>query len=82
MWLWRFSTERGSLWHSTILSNYEMDLNRWDCSAHSTPSISLISKQILCVFHLFVPHVRFVIGDRRSVRGPLVGRPKPFTFLP
>lgn len=31
-WLWRFSMEQGSLWHSIILSRYECDANGWNCN--------------------------------------------------
>lgn len=31
-WLWRFSMDQGSLWHSIILSRYGQDGNGWDCN--------------------------------------------------
>lgn len=41
-WLWRFSNESNSLWHSIIHNKYGMDLNGWDYSNYVSPPLSLL----------------------------------------
>lgn len=62
-WLWRFSTKRDSLWHSTISQKYDRD------SLHSpSASWSILWKNIFKLKPLFSLFTRFALGNGRSTK--------------
>lgn len=67
-WLWHFSKERGSLWHSIIQSKYGLDPNGWDCSRTASQFTSFPWKHIILLFPLFSPYVRFIVGNGKNIR--------------
>lgn len=62
-WLWRFSCEEGNVWQSIIWHKYGVEPNGWDCLGCVSPSISLLWKRVIFLFPLFLPRIRFIIGD-------------------
>lgn len=67
-WLWGFSTKRGNLWHSTILSKYGCHSNGWDVNLQNSRSTSQLWKNVIDLFPSFVLHVRFSVGNGTSIR--------------
>lgn len=65
-WLWRFSLELDTLWHSIIHNEYGMDPNGWDCFNRITPSWSLLWKNIIRLLPPFLNHFWFVVGNGES----------------
>jgi len=62
-WLWCFFNENNSLWQSIIRKKYGMDPNGWDSSRCVSPSMSLLWRQIILLYPLFISHVRLIVGD-------------------
>lgn len=58
----------GTLWQSIIHNKYGMDQNGWDSSRHNSPHMSLTWRHIIAIYHLFLPPVRFVVGNGRLIR--------------
>lgn len=66
-WLWRFSNEKWSFWHSIISVKYGCHSNGWDANLSSISSMSLTWKNIISLFHRITPHLRFVVGNGSSI---------------
>lgn len=62
-WLWRFSTERESLWHSIIQSKYGCHSNGWDVNPNPNRFMSLVWRNIITLFPLIASHLRFSVGN-------------------
>lgn len=64
-WIWRFTKEENSFWHSRILCKYETGPNGWDSNPTPSPRTSAIWKHILDTRPLVYSHRSLVIGDGR-----------------
>lgn len=62
-WLWRFFNEESNLWQSIICHKYGMDSNGWDSSRNISLSMSLLCRQIIRLYPLFIPHVWLIVGN-------------------
>lgn len=67
-WLWRFSSEQGSVWQSIIRSKYGSTSNRWECSQHISSSTSMLYRSIIRLSPVFLPFIRFVVGNGKSLK--------------
>lgn len=67
-WIWRFSMEAGSLWHSIIASKYDYHSNGWDVNPTPNQSMSLLWRNIIVLYPKVGPYLRFIVGNGRNIR--------------
>lgn len=67
-WLWRFFNEVDSLWQSLIYNKYGMGPNGWDCSHRPSHSMSLIWRQVIKIYPLFLSHIRLVVDNGKTIK--------------
>lgn len=67
-WLWCFSMERDSLWHSTTSHKYGHHPNGWDCISQSNASWSLLWKNICHLYLIFLSYTRLALDNGRSIK--------------
>lgn len=60
--------EQGSVWQSVILSKYGRAPNGWECSSQVSPFMSLLWRGIIRLIPLFLPFIRFVVGNGKSLK--------------
>lgn len=67
-WIWRFSYEAGSLWHSIISSKYGSHSNGWDVNLTPKSSMSLLWRNFITHYPKIAHFLRFVVGNGRNIR--------------
>lgn len=67
-WIWRFSAEIGSFWHSIISSKYGSHSNGWDQNPSLNLSMSLSWRNIIALYPKVPPYICFVVGNGRNIR--------------
>ncbi|KAM7481594.1 hypothetical protein LguiB_006177 [Lonicera macranthoides] len=67
-WIWRFSLEQNSFWHSIIRSKYSIQTNRWDSKVVLRGSFRNPWKAISLGIEKFVGYIRYKAGDGEKIR--------------
>lgn len=67
-WIWRFTLEESSLWHSLILCKYGSNKNEWDSKPNPPSRASVIWKCIFATYPLVYYHLSVIIGNGNRIR--------------